>query len=545
MDGYVTIGTELDSSMVDKQIDLLQDKLEGLVEEYDILEKVEPFDRQNEELIKLGREIETTRKRLAKLVSTKEAMGKTDFSGIKNSIDSAGNSITKIIKKIGRWGLAIFGIRSAYMGIRSAINTIAGDDEQLKADIDYMKNAVAYALEPLVRSIVNFAKQLLFYVQYIIKAWTGKNIFENANKSLQNANKQAKQLKKTMAGFDEMNILNSDGSVSSTAPSFNLASPEDVPIPGWIQWIADNGEIVGAVIAGITGALISMKILGLDPIMALGIGAIIAGIILLIKDVIDMIKDPSWQGFANILGDITIIIGGIMLVMNNWWGLLVIIVGAIVKLVANNWDAIMNVLKTVGGWIYDNIIKPVGDFFSGLWNGIVNGVKTAFNFIKSVFNSIVSFFSGIVNSILKLFKNIGTNVGNVIGSAFKAVVNAVLGAIESILNFPIRAINGLISVINAIPGINIGKLSTFKLPRLAKGGIVNNPGPGVMMGSYIAGEKGPEAVIPLDDATLDRLGLAFARHTAINTTIPVYVGNRLVAREMKRIDAEDNFAFNG
>ena len=33
MDGYVTIGTELDSSMIDKQIALLENKLEGLVEE--------------------------------------------------------------------------------------------------------------------------------------------------------------------------------------------------------------------------------------------------------------------------------------------------------------------------------------------------------------------------------------------------------------------------------------------------------------------------------------------------------------------------------
>lgn len=543
MDGYVVIETLLDTKEFDSQIEYIESQMleiEDKLKKADMGFEVGDVQKLQAQYEKLGNQLINLRKQKQKLNTVPN-----NFEGIKNSIDSAGNSITKIIKKIGKWSLAIFGIRSAYMGIRSAINTIAGDDEQLKADIDYMKNAIAYVLEPVVRGIVNFAKQLLFYVQYIIKAWTGKNIFENANKSLQNANKQAKQLKKTMAGFDEMNILNSDGSVSSTAPSFNLANPEDVPIPGWIQWIADNGEIVGTVIAGITGALISMKILGLDPIMALGIGAIIAGIILLIKDVIDMIKDPSWQGFANILSDITIIIGGIMLVMNNWWGLLVIIVGAIVKLVANNWDAIMNILKTVGGWIYDNIIKPVGDFFGNLWNGIVNGVKTAFNAIKNVFKSIISFFSGIVSSILNLFKSIGTNVGNVIGSAFKAVINAVLSAIESILNFPIRAINGLIDIVNAIPGINIGKLSTFKLPRLAKGGIVNNPGPGVMMGSYIAGEKGPEAVIPLDDATLDRLGLAFARHTAINTTIPVYVGNRLVAREMKRIDAEDNFAFNG
>ena len=67
MDGYVTIGTKLDSSMIDKQINLLEDKLEGLIEEYDVLEKAKPFEGQNKELLKLGNEIDRTRKKLAKL----------------------------------------------------------------------------------------------------------------------------------------------------------------------------------------------------------------------------------------------------------------------------------------------------------------------------------------------------------------------------------------------------------------------------------------------------------------------------------------------
>ena len=34
MSGEVVIGTKLDVSMIDKQINLLEDKLEGLLEEY-------------------------------------------------------------------------------------------------------------------------------------------------------------------------------------------------------------------------------------------------------------------------------------------------------------------------------------------------------------------------------------------------------------------------------------------------------------------------------------------------------------------------------
>ena len=542
MDGYVTIGTKLDSSMIDKQINLLEDKLEGLIEEYDVLEKAKPFEGQNKELLKLGNEIDRTRKKLAKL----KQQPTIDFSDM-------GNGIQKVTRRIGKMALAVFGIRSAFMFVRNAINTIAADDEQLKADIDYMKSAIAYTLEPVVRGIVDLAKQLMFYIGYIIKAWTGINIFENANKSLKGANQQAKALSKQLAGFDEMNVLSDSSSASGggVMPSFDLSQLQG-EVPWWIDWIAKNKDTVIAVISGITAALISMKLLGLDPILSLGIGIAIAGIILLIKDVIKFIKDPSWNNFANILKDLAIILAGVavaMLAVNAanpiaWILLAIAVVAALAAAVIKHWDEIKTVLGRVGSWIYDHIIKPIGDFFTNLWNGIVNGLKWAVDLIKNTFNNVVNFFRNIVSNIINLFREIGIKVGDVISGAFKGVVNGVLWAVENILNTPIRTINGLIRTINKIPGINIGTLGEFRLPRLAKGGIVNNPGPGVMMGSYIAGEKGPEAVIPLDDGTLDRLGLAFARHTVINATLINQMNGRVISRELQKVQNDSNFAFN-
>ena len=542
MDGYVTIGTKLDSSMIDKQINLLEDKLEGLIEEYDVLEKAKPFEGQNKELLKLGNEIDRTRKKLAKL----KQQPTIDFSDM-------GNGIQKVTRRIGKMALAVFGIRSAFMFVRNAINTIASDDEQLKADIDYMKSAIAYTLEPVVRGIVDLAKQLMFYIGYIIKAWTGINIFENANKSLKGANQQAKALSKQLAGFDEMNVLSDSSSASGggVMPSFDLSQLQG-EVPWWIDWIAKNKDTVIAVISGVTAALISMKLLGLDPILSLGIGIAIAGIILLIKDVIKFIKDPSWNNFANILKDLAIILAGVavaMLAVNAanpiaWILLAIAVVAALAAAVIKHWDEIKTVLGRVGSWIYDHIIKPIGDFFTNLWNGIVNGLKWAVDLIKNTFNNVVNFFRNIVSNIINLFREIGIKAGDVISGAFKGVVNGVLSAVENILNTPIRTINGLIRTINKIPGINIGTLGEFRLPRLAKGGIVNNPGPGVMMGSYIAGEKGPEAVIPLDDGTLDRLGLAFARHTVINATLINQMNGRVISRELQKVQNDSNFAFN-
>lgn len=71
------------------------------------------------------------------------------------------------------------------------------------------------------------------------------------------------------------------------------------------------------------------------------------------------------------------------------------------------------------------------------------------------------------------------------------------------------------------------------------------PGRGVPYhGAYI-GERGAEAVVPLTDSQqMALLGETIGRYVTINATIPVYAYNRQVDRQIKRIQAEDNFAGN-
>ena len=521
MDGEIVIGTRIDTKDFDAEIDYIKSQMD------DIEDKLKQADMGFEvgDTIKLEAQYSKLSKQLDKLIVKNKQLNQASLTTLKANIEDAGNSIGKVIKKVGRWALAVFGIRSAYLAVRSAMNTITQYDTQLKADIDYMKNAIAFALEPVVRKIVELMKTLMFYVAYIIKAWTGRDIFANANKSLKQANGEAKKLSKTLAGFDEMNVLSdssSGGGGGVATPSFDLTAPEDIQPPAWLVWIADNKEIVIAGLLGIAGALVAVK-LGINGIIGLGIGIALVGLILLIQDIIKFIKDPSWDNFANILRDLAIVLTGVGIALvfinaNNPIGWIMLAVSAIallVSIIIKNWDKIKAVLGKAVDWI------------------------------KEKFNSIKDFFKNLIDKIVGFFKELGTKVGNVIGSAFKAVINGVLSAIENILNFPIKSINALIGTINKIPGINLGKLSTFKLPRLAKGGIVNYPGKGVPVGSAITGEAGKEGVIPLTDSQqMQLLGEAIGRYININATIPVYVANRQIAKEIRRINAEDDFAFN-
>lgn len=202
-------------------------------------------------------------------------------------------------------------------------------------------------------------------------------------------------------------------------------------------------------------------------------------------------------------------------------------------------------LGKVGSWINEHIIQPVANFFKGLFDGIKNAVKTAVDWIKDRFHSIVDFFKTLISNVINAFKGFGQKAGEVISSAFKTVVNGVLGAIEKILNAPIRAINGLISVINAVPGINLGKLSTFNLPRLKVGGIINQPGRGTFIGGAIGGESGHEGVLPLTDTqAMETLGETIGRYITINATILNKMNGKVLSREVQRIQGEQDFAFN-
>ena len=395
------------------------------------------------------------------------------YENVANQIGKIKDKTSDVVKQVGRWALAIFSVRSAYMFIRQMSSTLAQYNKEYGANLEYIRYALAQMIAPVLQFLVNLAFKLLTYINYIAQAWFGVNLFSNA--SVKNFNKMAgsaKSIKESLqtAGFDEMNVLSdtssSSGGAGGGVPSFDLQNPEDVPIPSWLQWIVDNKDLVIAGLAGIAGGLIAVH-LGLGLIKSLGIGILVAGIVMIIQDVIDLINDPSWQNFVALLGSIAIAIGGIMLIMGNWWGLLVALVGLAVKLIAENWDTVTQILGKVGGWIYDNIISPVAEFFTNLWNKIVEGVTNAVDKVKKIFTAVKTFFQEIINKIISMFVTIGTKVGDGISKAFKTIINAVFEGVERILNSPINAINGLINVINAVPRNKFRHVTYFYITKNA------------------------------------------------------------------------------
>lgn len=176
-------------------------------------------------------------------------------------------------------------------------------------------------------------------------------------------------------------------------------------------------------------------------------------------------------------------------------GLIVAAIIGLTALIIANWE-------TVKGW-FTSFWEWLKDVFMGAWNFIKNNWQT----ILAVLTGPIGIAVGLIIKNFDQIKAAVQNVWNWITGAFstiaaigtsilKGAVNSVIGFAENTINGFINLINGAIGAINKIPGVNIGKIGTLSIPRLAEGGIVKARPGGILANIGEGGQD--EAVIPLD-----------------------------------------------
>ena len=253
-------------------------------------------------------------------------------------------------------------------------------------------------------------------------------------------------------------------------------------------------------------------------------GAVAKVVALPFKNAWEMIKlywGTAVDFFKTIWNNIKIIFGSVKKVLVSafktaWEGIKAVwnVVTSYFKAI---WDTIAGIFKVVrkvltgdfqGAWEgIKGIVSTWAGFFRTVWENIKNVFRAVKEFfkttfsaawqaVKGVFSGWVGFFRNLWQRIKNTFSNIGQNIASAIGGAVKRAINGVISMIEGTMNTAINLINGAIRLINMIPGVGIGELGHLRLPRLAKGGVLDN-GPRTV----IAGEDGAEAIVPLEKNT--------------------------------------------
>lgn len=290
-----------------------------------------------------------------------------------------------------------------------------------------------------------------------------------------------------------------------------------------ITWIVDNWELIST-IATIIGAIaaavlvVNAAITAYNVVMGIcnavmyasPITWIIAAIVALIAIIILCIV--YWDEIAAACGKAWDWIKGVWDAVATWFNENVI--QPVVGFFSGLWDGICKIFQNVSKWFGEkfkaakdgitNAFSAIGNFFSNIWSkitGVFSKVggwfkekfTAAVTGIKNVFNTVVSFFTGIWSKITGIFSKVGSAIAGAISGAVKGAINAVLSTAIGIINGFIAAINFAIGIINMIPGVNIGKLKSLSVPKLAKGGIIDSATLAVV------GEQGKEAVVPLEN----------------------------------------------
>lgn len=343
----------------------------------------------------------------------------SEVNRLKKSFNDVSKSIQKSIVSVGKLALGIFGIRSAYMMLRRASSDLASYDEQYATNLEYIRFALAQAIAPVLKYIVNLAATLLQYINMIVNALFGINLFSNASAEnfkkmkagASGVGKAVKEIRKQLLGFDEVNVLTDQSSTGTSAgaggvgtPSFDLGGLQGEP-PEWLKWIADHKDEILAVMAGVASGLLLWKF-GLAGIQALGIGIAISGVVYAIEKLIDFMNDPTFENFGGIIQGIAIAIIGVGIAIGSIpaivAGVVVLIVGTIIKY----WNEIKAFFQKGIDWLSsksDWVRTMFGDTVGDIYDCFVDSIQDILDWFDEMFKSIKGQFSGIVKFLEGVF----------------------------------------------------------------------------------------------------------------------------------------------
>lgn len=496
--------------------------------------------KKNQALV--NQEIQETNRRL------NSAKGLGSIQGILSGISKQTN---KVISSVGRWALAIFGVRSAYNFIRSSISTLSQYNTQMATDIEYIRYALASTLQPVIEKLIQLVFRLLSYVNYLAKAWFGIDLFANASADAMNRTAtSAEKVKKSLAGFDEMNVLNENGTTGAMGagvPSVDLSNSDlsEFETPEWLVWLKDNGANLIPILTGIGGALLGIW-LGMDLIKSLKFGLVVGSITNAIQKLLDYAEDPSWEKMTVAITAIGIAISAVGIAFGSSALIIAGAVTAIVGVVAYMADEISKCF----GFASDKIEEESNNIKKESWSlkrYILDVLKGLLDTFELYFGNYSKSIKGVLDGIVLIFQG---EFKEGILKALKSIVNLAIGllnlAIDG-LNHTFIAVRGLILAIGKVSGKKwtLDDIKIPHLPTLATGGIVNMPGRGIPVGGAIAGEAGREGVLPLTNSqTMKELGQEIGKYITINANITNTMNGRVISRELQKINANSDFATN-
>ena len=275
------------------------------------------------------------------------------------------------------------------------------------------------------------------------------------------------------AGLVALNVVHVISGLVTAFKAFKAAQ-EGATVAQWLLNAAMSANPIGLVVAAITALVAAFVILWnkSEAFREFFIG--------------------MWEAIKETVGDICEAIGGFF--SDLWEG---IETGATAA-----WEWISDVFTGAAKWFDEKVIEPITGFFSDLWDGIEGTAEEAWGIVTGIWDGITGFFSDIWEGIKKVFEPVKDFFKDVFEGAKEIISNiweSVSEIVKKPINFLIDGLNAFIGALNKIeipdwvPGVGGKGINIPKIPKLARGGILEAGQIGLLEGT------GAEAVVPLEN----------------------------------------------
>lgn len=348
---------QIDADVVQQQakVDALQKKWDAVNNEVDGYNY--KIDQANQEMAgqkviveELGVKLNSAEKETKKI--RKNASGsKKEFGAMGKAV----NSFTSRLKSIVLGALIFNGISAGLRELTSYMGKTLKTNKAFTAEMSRLQGALLTAFQPIYNAVapaVTYLIRLLTNATWAVakffakisgttveaSAEAAKGMYEEA-KALETVGKSAQKAGKSMAGFDELNVLQdktdtsgSSGGSNEVMPNFNVGEEEST---GQLSKIIDFAEGIGVVLA----------LLGNLP--AAGAVFAITGVLDIITGVQDIIDNGiNWDNAEQVIGGIAKLGAAIGIAFGNMKlaGISLTVSGltTIVTEIGKNWEAIKN-----------------------------------------------------------------------------------------------------------------------------------------------------------------------------------------------------------
>lgn len=333
---YSSIKSEpIDIDVEDAELDLLKYKISELEEK---LQNAGKMHLSTKEIIETRARLEKLNNEYDRLITNEDessSKGKTAFNSLSNGIE-------RTVSKIKRFALSLFSISSIYSLLTRASSAYMSQDTTLANKLQAVWVGLGAILEPIISRIVNVMLKGVKYINIFIKALTGVDLLAKATqKSLNGTTKSAKALSKSLAGFDELNNLDTTSDISNTGvgtgwtDAFNdVQIDENIVkmIEGFAEKIRELKRAWEELDPSIRNILTILGIGGLLGILTgktglfIAIGSVALGIDGLIR-LFDNDLTNSVTGLIELLG-----VAGLVGILTGNWGLAGAIAGVVLAL---------------------------------------------------------------------------------------------------------------------------------------------------------------------------------------------------------------------